>query len=551
LPPDWSDSVLPYLYLYPQRLHIPEAYGLCQVTDGSEPVLLLENAPLDGTGHLYPAIAQAWAQSTAVRQVYWLWQLLQLWVPLQEQGVATSLLAANNIRVEGWRVRLCQLYLDEQVLPAPESESVPALRLADLANLWLGWLEQAHPTLRAPLAALCQQMQSSATLSTIAAQLNALLLEQAAALPLHLEIAGATDTGPERSHNEDTCYPLAANPAASDEPLPYLGMVCDGIGGHEGGEVASQMAVRTLKLQAQALLTEVAQQPEPVLPDLLAHQLEASIRIANNLIAHQNDAQERVDRRRMGTTLVLALQVPQPVRLIDDRLAPNAHELYLVNVGDSRAYWITPHYCHLLTVDDDVAAREVRMGRAFYREALLRPDAGALTQALGTRDAEFLRPIVQRFMLEEDGLLLLCSDGLSDHNLVEQFWFELADPVFQGTQSLPAAAQAWVDLANQKNGHDNTSVVLLQCRVSATAAAPTLPPTSEPGTSDWSPASQALIEETSAPTPAVIRRRSLHKRLFMGLLALFLLGGIGLVAWRVFYPNGFQQFQQRNPPRPS
>ncbi len=156
----------------------------------------------------------------------------------------------------------------------------------------------------------------------------------------------------------------------------------------------------------------------------MVQQLEASVRVVNNLIANHNDTQGREDRRRMGTTLVMGLQVPQRLRSASGSLLENSHELYLVNVGDSRAYWITPRYCHKLTVDDDVAVREVRMGRGLYREALQRPDAGALTQALGTRDSEFLHPTVQRFILEEDGLLLLCSDGVSDNELVEQNWAE-------------------------------------------------------------------------------------------------------------------------------
>ncbi|MHC5830810.1 MAG: PP2C family protein-serine/threonine phosphatase, partial [Nostoc sp.] len=107
----------------------------------------------------------------------------------------------------------------------------------------------------------------------------------------------------------------------------------------------------------------------------------------------------------------------------------NTHELYLANVGDSRAYWITRNYCQLLTVDDNVATREVRLAQSLYRKALLRADASALTQALGTKDAESLRLKVQRLIVEEDGILLLCSDGLSDNNWVEQSWQNYAIPV--------------------------------------------------------------------------------------------------------------------------
>lgn len=551
VPTDWSDGVLPYLHLYPQRLHVPEVYGFCpQTDDASAAIFLLENVPLDEKGKLYPPIAHAWSQATALRQVYWLWQLLQLWSPLLEQGVASSLLSANNIRIEGWRVRLCQLFDDADVLAGSDAADVVIPKLADLANRWLEWVANAKPEIAQRLQAICYQMREDGSeLGTIATQLNQLLLEQAAQLPLRVQIVSATDTGPQRSHNEDACYPPSK--ARPEALASHLAIVCDGIGGHEGGEVASQTAVRSLKLQAQALLAEVEAQTELVSPDLLMQQLEASVRVVNNLIASQNDTQGREERRRMGTTLVMALQVPQHLTTADGATVNgsngNGHELYLVNVGDSRAYWMTPRYCHLLTVDDDVAAREVRLGRSLYREALQRPDAGALTQAIGTRDAEFLRPTVQRLILEEDGILLLCSDGLSDRGLIEQSWAEYTDAILKGKHSLELAAKTWIDLANQKNGHDNASVVLLRCHVSSAVPEPLLP-ASRRSESEWSPASRALLQDKPAAQPperAAKDSRSRKLLVIGSLMAVLLLGGVGLVTWSRLNPTGFQQFRER------
>ncbi|XGV95467.1 MAG: PP2C family serine/threonine-protein phosphatase [Leptolyngbya sp. BL-A-14] len=552
VPTDWSDEILPYLHLYPQRLHLPEVYGFCPPTDTipEGALFLLENVPLDAKGNLLSAIAHAWSQATALRQVYWLWQLLQLWTPLLEQGVASSLLAADNIRVEGWRVRLCQLFNDADVLAAPAETAVVPPTLGDLANRWLEWVETAKADVADPLQALCLQMQEGSELGSITLQLNQLLLKQAAQLPLRVQIVGATDTGPQRSHNEDACFPVTpTDNAHSNELASRLAIVCDGIGGHEGGEVASQTAVRSLTLQAQALLAEVEAQTELVSPELLMQQLEASVRVVNNLIASQNDTQGREERRRMGTTLVMALQIPQRLLTLENATG-NGHELYLVNVGDSRAYWMTPRYCHLLTVDDDVATREVRLGRSLYREALQRPDAGALTQAIGTRDAEFLHPTIQRFILEEDGILLLCSDGLSDHGLIEESWAEYTDAILKGKHSLELAAKTWIDLANQKNGHDNTSVVILRCNVSSALPEPSLPrPSNQRSESEWSPASRALIEDepVAAPSGRLSRNpRSRQLLLLGGLLALLLVGsGIGLAVWSQLNPTSFQQFRER------
>lgn len=487
---------LPYLRLYTHRLHIPILYGF-HFQSGQPAVMLLENAPIDPTGRLFPSLDSAWSSVLAVRQVYWLWQMFQLWEPLKQQQVAMSLLKPENLRVEGWRVHLHQLIFDHlegeqsgnfrarilgkagleateipQTAPLTEESSEPerlSPSLKDLADVWQSWIEMAHLPVRESLRTITQQMQTTEEneqgMRSIAIQLNCLLLEQAAQVPLKVDLVGATTTGPQRTHNEDACFPNLTEPnSSSNEPLfPYVGIICDGIGGHEGGEVASQLALRSLQLPLRTLLGEFEDPAEPVFPTVVEEQLESIVRVANNVIAEQNDAQRRELRQRMGTTLVMALQLPQQVNTPIG--LKNAHELYLAHVGDSRAYWITPHYCHLLTVDDDVTTREVRMGRSLYVEALERPDGGALTQALGTREADVLYPNVQRLIVEENGLLLLCSDGLSDNDRVEQAWQRSTQEIFQGKLSLQQGVQSWIDLANQQNGHDNTSVVLMRFQV--------------------------------------------------------------------------------------
>lgn len=497
IPEVLNRDILTYLRLCPHSIHVPQVYGICQL--GESVVTLLENVPIDASGEVYPSIKSMWTQASAVRQVYWFWQILELWTPLQEMGVASSLLVLDNLRVEGWRVRLRELYADavddntQQQLVASstgigasssletwESEkflgvSSALLRrskkasLQQLGECWASLCTKAAMPVASRLQAIAQRLQTeNPSLEAIAADLNKLLLEQAARQPLRLKVAGATDAGPLQNHNEDSCYPtladLPSDLALPRDPLiPHLSIVCDGIGGHEGGEVASQLAVQSIKLQVRALLAELAEDPEIMSPELVSQQLAAIVRVANNLIASRNNEQARESRRRMATTLTLALQLPQIVKMPDGQ--GNAHELYIASVGDSPAYWLTPRYCHRLTVDDDVATREVRMGRSLYRKALQRPDAGALTQAVGTKDAELLRPKVRRFMLEEDGLLLLCSDGLSDHNIIEQFCADYPKDVFSGKLSLEAAVQSLINLANQKNGQDNTSVVLTYCAV--------------------------------------------------------------------------------------
>lgn len=515
LPPEMPTQLDPalrhYLRLYPHRLHVPEVYGVCEV--GESIITLLENVPIDRNAELYPSMMSMWTKASAVRQVYWLWQMLELWTPLAEAGVASSLLIPDNLRVEGWRIRLLELDSDavkEQYLQLAATSTGSRTNQASVAEIaednsnytrtqtpaslqqlgacWSSWCRKASSAVSVKLLEIADLLQTeNPSLPDITAQLNQVLIEQSSRQPLRLQIAGASDSGPRHQHNEDSCYPTMADlPIDLSQPrdplIPHLSIVCDGIGGHEGGEVASQLAVESIKLQVRALIAELAEDPEIMPPELVAQHLSAIIRVANNLIASRNDEQQRESRRRMATTLTMALQLPQIVKLPDGQ--GNAHELYIASVGDSRAYWMTSRYCQRLTVDDDVATREVRNGRSFYRQALQRPDAKALTQALGTRDAELLRPTVQRFILEEDGILLLCTDGLSDnlmyagsgnkpitspsltYDWLDELCADYPRDIFSGKLSLDAAVRSLIELANQRNGHDNTSIVLTYCAVS-------------------------------------------------------------------------------------
>lgn len=578
IPTQLSASTLNYLRLNSSALHIPQTYGVVKLS--SNEILLLENAPIDYSGNLYPTITDAWKQATRVRQLYWLWQILELWQTLSPLGLAGSLTIAENIRVKGWCVRLLEL-----------KESTQG-SLQDLAKVWSPWIANGNPKLSQSLQKILEEMRTdSPDVDSVSKQLNDLLLTAAGELPLYLQVAGATDAGSELSQNEDNCYPKIEENTGNigenillniqenninDPLLPRVSIVCDGIGGHEGGEVASLLAIQSLKLQIRAFLTEILSQTEIISPDLLKQQLEASLRVVNNVIFASNEEQKRSGLQRMATTIVLAIQVPQKIQKNGNLVSENTHELYLVNLGDSRAYWITPNYCQQLTIDDDVSNREVRLGRAMYRQALERPDATALTQALGTKEAESLHINIQRLIIEEDGILLLCSDGLSDNDWVEHSWQDYGTRILSGEISIYQAVSSWINLANEKNGHDNTSVVITHCRVSSDFPTPAITletetnleenltsnqteKSSESNTqlqnseiSEITEASEELLDlkiededpqsttETEITEEKPTRRKSLIS--LLGLLFLLILGtAAGLFAWRQLAPESFGQ----------
>jgi protein phosphatase len=523
---------LAYAHLYRYQLHLPQIHGFCSIQRLTETIdiPLLENVPIDRDGKLFPSLLDAWSTATPLTRAYWLWQAIELWAPLAGTGVLSSLTAMANLRVDGWCLRLCELIPDR-------TAGADKVTLAKLGTLWLQTLPPASSAIDERLRVLFLKMQAEqASLRDVAATLNQIVLEQAARLPLKWQIAGGTDTGATHHHNEDSYYPTPLE-LAQDRTGGKIAIICDGVAGHEGGEVASQMAVNLLKIQAQNLLDNLNNGREVVSPEQICNTIGAIVRVVNNTITAQNHSQGREDTRRMGTTMVMAIQVNQPIRTSNG--FGNSHEIYIAHVGDSRAYWITPHRCQLLTIDDDIATREVKQGRDIPWHSASRPDATALTQALGMKSGELIQPTVQRFMAIEDGILLLCSDGLSDRQLVESSWQDYAERILHGDIPLTEAVQSWLVLAHQENGDDNISLILMSCHVSPPAPScnsPQLAPSGDNAPRDRS----ARVAVESQP----IFRFNRVINLFLWLTTGFGLLAAVVIAVTFFNPALLENWQQ-------
>ncbi len=452
-------QALAYAHLYQYKLHLPQLHGFCSLKRSGETIEipLLDNIPIDSEGKLLPSLVEAWETATPLNQAYWLWQIIDLWAPLAGTGVLSSLVLMENLRVDGWCLRLCELIPD---YPSGNNK----VTLSKLGTLWLQSLPAAAPAIAERLGVVFSKMQEEkASLRDVAGALNRIILEQTSKLPLMWRIAGGTDAGAVHQHNEDSYYPTPLE-LPQDPTGGKIAIICDGVAGHEGGEVASQMAVQLLKIQTQELFADLLKSQQIVSPEQICNTISAIIRVVNNTITAENQSQAREDLRRMGTTMVMAIQVNQRMRNI--KRVSISHEIYIAHVGDSRAYWITPQRCQLLTIDDDIATREVKQGRDVPWHSARRADATALTQALGMKSGELIKPTVQRFLAIEDGILLLCSDGLSDRNLVESSWQDYADRILTTEMPLAEAVQSWLELAHGQNGDDNISLVLMSCQVS-------------------------------------------------------------------------------------
>ncbi|BAY12909.1 protein phosphatase 2C domain-containing protein [Calothrix sp. NIES-2098] len=527
---DNLSAIRPYLRLIPYRLHVPQVYGAIPPIDGryEQEILLLEKPPLltDCTTQqvqLCPDLIAAWRDASSMRQIHWLWQLANLWQPLLSEGVAASLLAPDLIRVEGPLVRLLEL----------RSDSATAHSLPQLGEFWAQLSKGAKPAIsefidKISNSLIEEEINSAEQLITV---LDRGLAQLGRSQTAAIKILTKTDTGPSRQRNEDACYPPSGTLVSKPPQPSALAIVCDGIGGHEGGNVASNLAIETIQQQVQQLTKVPA---DHIDPSLLLTDLESAVAVVNDKISQRNDSENRQGRQRMGTTLVMAL--------------PIAHEMYITHVGDSRAYWITRHGCYQVTLDDDVASREVRLGYAIYREAIEQSGSGSLVQALGMSPSTSLHPTSQRFILDEDAVFLLTSDGLSDFDRVEDYWETEVLPILKAETDVVSVADKLVEIANTKNGHDNVTIALVHCQIkytepesSLSAVIPESSPTQVP---DPFPEAtqQTLLNNSSTKTKVIPENKSrgstrhLPLQFLVPLLIVAAAGGIGYLVMRLRSP---------------
>jgi protein phosphatase len=465
-PDEFSLQVTAYLKLSCFPLNLPRPYALLSLDlEATKTVsvaqsqqtedrvteenltLILENVPILPNGKLMPTLAESWQDATPLRQINWLWQILQIWQPLVEFRMSSTLFEPHLARVDGCWVRFLELRSDAE-----------RGNLSQLGEFWKDLIEGTKPEIAEDLVELFFGMaRSEIKLDGAIATLDRLNASLTQTQTLATKVATATDPGTRRTHNEDSCYPV---PNRADDTSSYLCdrvvIICDGLGGHEGGEVASSMAIKTLEQQLQVLLRQVESSDQPFDANAFMAQLNAIVRVVNDQIVALNDDQHRQAQQRMGTTLVMAV-IPRPQGQL-------INQVFVVNVGDSRLYWINNRNCYQVTIDDDVANRDVILGFNLPAYAMQRIDAGSLTQAMGTRSGENLVPTIQRLLIDEACILLLCSDGLSDYERVPELWRSLVLPLLIGSQTLEKTTKAVLDQGNLRNGHDNITVGIIQCQ---------------------------------------------------------------------------------------
>jgi protein phosphatase len=257
------------------------------------------------------------------------------------------------------------------------------------------------------------------------------LPRQAVAEPLRVEVAGETNVGRKRSHNED-------NLAIFSEFGLYV--VADGMGGHASGEVASKMAIDTLR----EFFSATADDPERTWPYKMdrskgyeENRLITGIKLANLRIF---EAAQRDPRQRgMGTTIVAIFAVVDGV--------------YVAHVGDSRVYRVRDGKLDQLTEDHSLLNDYIKMKRLTPQEIANFPHKNVIVRALGMKDTV---KVDTRFEVPRaNDIVLLCSDGLSG---------PVSDPdilsIIDTSTDLRSAARSLVERANENGGPDNITCVL-------------------------------------------------------------------------------------------
>ncbi len=482
---------LPYLILEKYTPTVPEIYDAWQQQD--QGVVLLPDRSQ------WTLLTELWSQQKLpLLQIIWfLDEMAKLWQALHQISCAQSLLVTKNLRIdEDQALCLQQLYMDP-------IDNPPSLK--DLAKTWQLCFTQSNLDNLDNLNRLLDRVISGEIdkIEQLRLELHNLGLDEdeiesfdihtnysevnitqpesnynleasepgnffdedeeeemmyssefeeqpTAMIPMQLRSitdVSCTDIGSHRNHNEDffgvkTVVEKVENNAENNLKVRGLYLVCDGMGGHAAGEVASAMAVENLQKYFQTHWKEELPEQKTI---------EQGILLANEVLYQTNIDNSRSGSGRMGTTLVMAL-------LQDTQLA-------IAHVGDSRIYRITRKQgLEQLTIDHEVGQREINRG-VEPDIAYGRPDAYQLTQALGPRRSNYVRPDVQFMEITEDCLLLLCSDGLSDNNLLEKHWQTYLEPLISSGSDIQEGLFKLVDFANNYNGHDNITAILVRIKL--------------------------------------------------------------------------------------
>lgn len=234
-----------------------------------------------------------------------------------------------------------------------------------------------------------------------------------------------TDIGKVRSQNEDS------GGVFYNKSNQILAIVADGMGGHAGGDVASQIATNLIQEKWQQV-TEFKG------ADDLEKWIGETVSKANALVFQE--AQEKPHLEGMGTTVVLAVCTEEYITI--------AH------LGDSRCYIYSDEKLKQLTEDHSYINELIRAGQITPEDAAYHPRKNVISRALGTEAN--VKCEIQTILWEQGDKLLLCSDGLTDKVNDEEL-----ESLLSKERPLNEIGEKMIELANERGGEDNISLVII------------------------------------------------------------------------------------------
>lgn len=242
-----------------------------------------------------------------------------------------------------------------------------------------------------------------------------------------IEIGSALDPGRKRLDGENQDSLNVVQPDDLHDGRPFLLVIADGMGGYDGGAIASRLVVQEMTFAFQTAAWNSA--------PLSALQAGVSA----SLYSLQKLARQSNYLSRMGSTVVAAVLEEGTISLL--------------NVGDSRAYLINQSGIRQISYDHSLVAEQLRQGLINESEARIHPRRNVLSMAISVQ-RDWIDPFTAEVEWTPGDVLVLCSDGL---------WGPVAEELIQSTVlELPPdqAAQRLVDLANDNLGPDNIAVIV-------------------------------------------------------------------------------------------
>lgn len=242
-----------------------------------------------------------------------------------------------------------------------------------------------------------------------------------------MKYGACTDVGKKRKENQDSYY------INYDDSLPVFA-VADGMGGHNGGEIASNITVEVIKNNVNIYLKRVIEGKLHI-----EKFIKRTLELSNSEI--YNTALKNKEYIGMGTTVTMGA-------ILDGKV-------YIGHIGDSRAYIIREDNIKRITEDHSLVSELLKKGSITEEEAINHPQKNVITRALGTDENPDID--IFNFDLNEEDVILLCTDGLT--NMIKE---EEIKKIINMSKDIQEVCNTLVNIANENGGYDNSTAVIIK-----------------------------------------------------------------------------------------